>query len=653
VGDVLVDQNGSKVEGTVVEFDGTYVVFKNDTDKITYRFNVSELSEESRAFLINTYATKRYDVEKLDLPLQEHEIRKYAEFIDESVKRKLKESKKSPTRKTDDYTFIRRAYLTIIGRIPSEAEVMDFARTLGRDRRKLINKLVGSPGYVSHNLNWWSDLLRIKDRLPGVGGTAGFVYREWVRTSIEENKPYDEIVRELVSTSGYAYDKETPQVGYYLRDRGMQLDNMANTVRVFLGTRLECAMCHNHPFDRWTQREFYEMAAFTTGVGNMTITEQNKKIGRVQKMIREEGDDRKLRSAFNRMRNIIRYGTMSEGSGEIRLPKNYEEENGKPNELINANAIFSPPIKLDTEAKNPKSREVFADWLTNEVNPRFTTVIVNRLWQKTFGIGLIEPIDNMMDSTKASNPELLEFLEKLMIAVDYDTREFLRVLYNTELFSRDSVEEDYESKETFLFAGPVLRRMTGEQMWDSLVTLVYTNVDERVPPWEILEYEMFEEYLEMDADELFKEVKRVAKEGRKAYEKKVDKNKAKFPRRDLTRASMLQYPAPGGHLIRQFGGSDKDQIENANMEPNTTQVLSLLNGFVETNVLNNKGADFIKNMQSKNSESQKIRSVFLAILGRTPDGRESSELKDYLEMKDGYKHVAWILLNSHEFMFIR
>ena len=89
------------------------------------------------------------------------------------------------------------------------------------------------------------------------------------------------------------------------------------------------------------------------------------------------------------------------------------------------------------------------------------------------------------------------------------------------------------------------------------------------------------------------------------------------------------------------------------MEPNTTQVLSLLNGFVETNGLNNKGADFIKNMQLKNSEAQKIRSVFLAVLGRTPTGRESSELKDYLEMKDGYKHVAWILLNSHEFMFIR
>ena len=221
--------------------------------------------------------------------------------------------------------------------------------------------------------------MRIKDRLPGVGGTAGFVYREWVRTSIEENKPYDEIVRELLSTSGYAYDKETPQVGYYLRDRGMQLDNMANTVRVFLGTRLECAMCHDHPFDRWTQREFYEMAAFTTGVGNMTIVEQNKKIGKVQKMIRDAGDDRTLRGAFNRMRNIIRYGTLSDGSGEIRLPKDYVEEHGKPNELINAKAIFSPPIKFDEEAKNPKSREVFADWLTNEVNPRFTTVIVNRL----------------------------------------------------------------------------------------------------------------------------------------------------------------------------------------------------------------------------------------------------------------------------------
>jgi anionic cell wall polymer biosynthesis LytR-Cps2A-Psr (LCP) family protein len=115
----------------------------------------------------------------------------------------------------------------------------------------------------------------------------------------------------------------------------------------------------------------------------------------------------------------------------------------------------------------------------------------------------------------------------------------------------------------------------------------------------------------------------------------------------------LPYPAPGGHLIRQFGGSDKEQIDNSSSEPNTTQVLNLLNGFVETNILNKKDASFIKQMQSENSKTKQIESVFLSILSRKPNSTEINALKKLIDKKDGFKHVAWILLNSHEFIFIK
>ena len=121
------------------------------------------------------------------------------------------------------------------------------------------------------------------------------------------------------------------------------------------------------------------------------------------------------------------------------------------------------------------------------------------------------------------------------------------------------------------------------------------------------------------------------------------------------RSSYLQSPAPGGHLIRQFGGSDRQQIDNSNSEPNTTQVLNMLNGFVEKNILANKGADFIELMKDEKSKSKQIENVYLSILGRKPDSSELRELKGLLDDQDAnsYKHVAWILLNTHEFMFVQ
>ena len=125
--------------------------------------------------------------------------------------------------------------------------------------------------------------------------------------------------------------------------------------------------------------------------------------------------------------------------------------------------------------------------------------------------------------------------------------------------------------------------------------------------------------------------------------------------RGLVRSSYLQSPAPGGHLIRQFGGSDREQIDNSNSEPNTTQVLNLLNGFVEKNIIANKEADFIISMQQEKSKQKQVEDAFLSILSRKPNSREISDLKVFIDNDDpnSFKHVAWILLNSHEFIFVQ
>ena len=315
----------------------------------------------------------------------------------------------------------------------------------------------------------------------------------------------------------------------------------------------------------------------------------------------------------------------------------------------------------------PQSRKQFAEWITSEANPRFTTVIVNRLWKRAFGIGLIEPVDDMNDNTESSNPKLLAYLEKIMASVDYDVKEFMRVLYSMDLFTRDSVKDDHKGVETFYFAGPPLQRMKGEQIWDSLVTLVYNDIDspDRFPSNYDEKYQaVYDRYKEYTAQEIYDELKEylanTEKPSRNLAEvvQQLNEEEGRYKGkqlkdRDLIRSSYVGYPPPGGHLIRQFGGSDKALIENSNFEATTPQVLNMLNGFVEKRIINNKNADFMKQMAQENRETGKIEDIFMSILNRKPTSTEMKLLKKYIDEPNGAKHIAWILMNSHEFIFIR
>ena len=562
---------------------------------------------------------------------------------------------------------MRRAYLKIIGRIPNKAEIDEFKKDMRGNRLKLINKLLDTEGYVSHQLNYFADILRIQDKLNNTNINSGFRYREFVREEIRKNTPYDEFVQKLIASEGAYFEEGNEAIGFYLRDRGMPLDNLANTVQVFLGTRLECAMCHDHPFDKWTQKQFYEMSAFTDGVSQVRNKENYKLVAEFNKIARADKseDARVFNSYRNYIRDIIGYGLSDLGRGNIKLTKEFMEDDANPGDILQAKAIFAPPLEIEKGIADPQSRRQFAEWMTSEANPRFTTVIVNRLWKRAYGIGLIEPIDDMNDNTQSSNPKLLEYLEKIMASVDYDVKEFMRVLYSMDLFTRESVKDDYESPETFYFAGPPLQRMTGEQIWDSLVTLVYNNIDSpaRVPLNYDEKYKLvYDRYVDKTAQEIYDELKAYLAETEKpsrnlaevvvSLHEKEYPNK-KIPDRDLLRSSYVGYPARGGHLIRQFGGSDKQLIENSNFEATTPQVLNMLNGFVEKRIINNKNADFMKQMAEENRESGKIEDIFMSILNRKPNPKEMKLLKKYIDKPNGAKHVAWILMNSHEFIFIR
>ena len=657
--------DGRSIEGEILEANNTHMLFARASDLQQFRLKTDMLTLDSQKLVELYHNTNRYgDIPTVDVPLNKQTLQIYTNRIDQLIENRLRGLKVRPTPKVDDHTWVRRVYLVSVGRIPNKQELDEFIEDRDSNKKdKLIQRLLNSTGHVSHQLNWLSDVLRAKDRLDGVNINVGGVYREYLRQQLQDNVPWDQLVRGLIDSEGDLFG-DNPAAGYYLRDRGMQQDNIAHTVQIFLGTRLECAMCHNHPFDRWTQKEFYEMTAFTSGIGGVTNNDRRVPLRDLNRMIQRDGTPiaGKLQNWRNVVRDSIQFGVDTNGTGRIKLTDEFMENDAKPGDTLHAKAMFTPHTYVDPDDKNPRSLTVLAAWLTDKNNPRFTTVISNRLWKRVFGVGLIEPVDNFMDSTIPENTELMWFMERIMVSLNYDMREFQRVLMNTRLFSRESKPDDYESLETYDFSGPLLRRMTGEQLWDSLVTLVYNNIDTSdrvyIQNQSSVYVNIYNKYKDMNGSAIYQDLVRIATENpdqRRLEDsfKSESTNVKPIPDRTLVRSSYLSYPAPGGHLIRQFGGSDKQSIENSNSEPNTTQVLNLLNGFVEKNIINNKKADFIKSMQSEKNNIKQIENVFLSTLSRKPTGAELNDLKRLLDDPDGYKHVAWILLNTHEFMFIR
>ncbi|MEE2640948.1 MAG: DUF1549 domain-containing protein [Planctomycetota bacterium] len=651
--------------------------------------------------------------------------------IDELVAAGLKKRNLQANDPISDEVFVRRVYLDIAGRIPSYAETVEFLEeSSGNKRQHLIDQLLDSKGFVSHQFNYFADLLRIKSRLRNVPGQP---FIDFVKKSIRENRPYDQFVRDMLTASGNYAERGHGAVGYYLRDFGMPEDNMSNTVRIFLGTRLECAQCHDHPFDVWTQKDYFEMVAFTGGV-MMRVDPPFENANELRQMQRKGQLPEETRRNLQRMLRPLSYGVQGSGTGLARLPKDYQEADGEPNEIVKARTMFekkelvepviaevgkkgkkrrqNPRDRGITGAKQVNSREAYAEWMTSAENPRFSTVIANRMWKRAMGVGLIEPVDILTDETVPSNPELMNYLSSQMVEMNFDLKQFLRAVYNSHTYQRSASVSDDEELTEFSFRGPLLRRLTGEQLWDSLMTLAVDKIDDRSVvnlynrQYQGMDiYEIYETTKGMSADEIVElanmskeeirkkqrseydkqqaklnaerkqaaaEYKSLQKKIQKARQEKdyatqkklkaqlielVQKNRKKSGRnsRDMVRASEMSSPARPGHLVREFGQSDREQIENSNSEPAVTQVLSLMNGYIETRIASNPNTQLMINIQNQPSTEAKIDAVFLSILNRRPTVEERETWKG--EAAKYGKTVAadliWTLVNNSEFLFIQ
>ncbi len=385
---------------------------------------------------------------------------------------------RNPT--ASDETFVRRLYLDVVGRIPTLEEAQSFLSSKDEHKRaKLIDQLLASEGYTSHLFHFWADILRVQSRANGgQGEMTSKPYLEHVKKRIRENLPYDQFVRELLTAQGKVWDN--PAIGYYMRDLGMPLDNLSNTARIFLGTRIECAQCHNHPFDKWTQMQFYQMAAFTypqetNFTGIMSKAEVSAMRRKAESKPETLSAANNIGRIFENLGDFVRYSKVQAlPERELKLPHDYKYDDAKPFTVI------APATMLGAKTQckpGDDTLKAYADWLTSSQNPRFTTVIANRLWKKVFGLGLIEPVDDLNDESVAMIPPLMKHLEQLMIAGRYDVKAFLRVLLNTQAYQSDVTPREIAAGEVYHFTGPVLRRLTAEQIYDSFVTLIQPTPD--------------------------------------------------------------------------------------------------------------------------------------------------------------------------------
>ncbi len=594
-----------------------------------------------------------------------------------------------PNERTNDNQFVRRVYLDIAGRIPTYQEAEAFLNSSSRNKRaELIDKLLDSEAFGMRMYNYFADLFRIREGIfmMGNGDLKADPYIEYVKNSMKEDKPYDVMVKELLTATGKVWD--TPASGYLLADSGMRLCNLSNTFTVFMGTEITCAQCHDHPFEEVYQMDFFKMASFMGGTetrargGNMMMmgsSNYREEVARMNKVLKDAG---KLRENENQDRNLGQWiGTNSiqvvdTGKNAVKLPHDYKYDDGEPNMTVDPGAYFGNVVDLE---KYETPRQAFADWLASPENPRFTINTVNRLWKIAFGVAQIEPVYNIpghLDG-QAQNYELLTFLESMMKDLDYSVKDFFRVVYNTQTYQREAETMTPSltqmDKGTYHFPGPILRRMSAEQLWDSLVTLT-------TPDPEAVMRRGADAYRNVMNEDLAGLKTAAQIEGWKERWRKAGgslySDEGGMVGRDdnvggekMFRASELRQPERADHFLRMFGQSDRQLIENQFTVGSSPQVMALLNGKITNAVLTSPDAYLIKEIAfGEGSKRDKVDKVFLSVLGRYPTSDEKSKAQSGMRAKrdrdasDKSKEAAeiaaigdviWALVNTREFMFIQ
>lgn len=350
-------------------------------------------------------------------------------FIDEAVFHKLDVLGIPPSPLADDATFLRRVYIDLTGTIPSADEVAAFLADPDPAKRdKLVDRLVDSTEYADYFTNKWNMVLRNKQRNQ-FELSSTYAFNRWIWSSLYENKPYDQFVREILTASGSPED--CPPAAWY-REVNEANEQVEDVAQLFLGLRIQCARCHHHPFEKWSQDDYYGLAAFFSRVGKKNISSkpaaQDKRIFHID----------------------------SQGPAQAR-----NERTGK---MLAPTGLGAPALTL-TADEDP--RVLLADWMSSPENPFFAKSLVNRYWKHFFSRGIVEPEDDMRETNPPANPELLNGLASHFIQSGFNIKDLVRTICKSSTYQLTALPNEYNLRDKQNFSRYYPKRLTAEVLYDA------------------------------------------------------------------------------------------------------------------------------------------------------------------------------------------
>jgi hypothetical protein len=354
-------------------------------------------------------------------------------YIDELVFEQLRSLRMNPSAVSDDATFLRRAYLDCLGLLPTADESRAFCFDTSPDKRtRLIDALIARAEFAEHWALKWSDVLRNEEKVLDAKGVEAFF--NWIRDWIAADKPMDEFARELVTGHGSTYDN--PPANFYRANRD-PLTRGETAARLFLGVRLQCARCHNHPYDQWTQDDYYNWAAVFGRIDYQIVSNQRR--------------DRLDKHEFNGEQIVLIKDEGEVPNARTGLPAEPKFLGG-----------FSPPLHPIEDRLMP-----LAQWLTSPDNELFVKSQVNFIWYHLLGRGLVEPIDDFRVTNPASNPALLNALAADFATSGFDLKHLVRTIMNSRTYQLSAEPNETNRDDDGSFSRAIVRRLTAETLLDA------------------------------------------------------------------------------------------------------------------------------------------------------------------------------------------
>lgn len=491
---------------------------------------------------------------------------------------------------SSDGEFLRRVYLDLVGTIPTHEEARTFLDNASTEKRAaLIDRLLDDPRFAQHQSEVW-DMVLFGRNPPGYGTDKRAAFQEWLRDQFAKNTPYDQWVRTILRAEGNTVDNGAPM--YFVQYRNQPEDATEAVTQTFLGVQLQCARCHDHPFETWTQLDFYGSAAF---FARLRVVEVGKKDKLAMYAIGERNTGEVLFTGPAAEQEVGKKGEpvkpkflLGEALVEPELPADFKEDRNFPNGKV-------PP-----EPKFSRKNEL-AEWITRSENPYFARAVVNRVWAQFMGRGIISPVDNMSEANEPSHPELLDDLARSFVERKFDLKWYIRELVNSRTYQLAG-------------SGPVEDAMP---LWFERARTRPLSAEEMLDAWNVAI-------------------------GWKA----IEQASGKKPSED-------RYAPLGSGYLLKFLGRPNNGV--GDFQGGLHEHLFLNNGGIGKLLTSGKGGLYDSLLKSEAPWEERVERLYLAMLSRRPLDEEREHFVAFLTAEEKpdsrLQEAIWVLMTCSEFRF--